>query len=563
MITVGGSGAAAGGDVARPEGVKRVWRVRPSLPVVEQIPVAVGPLEQRRIAALAAALRRSDPALARAPLAGPAEADAGRGRVRQGAGDGPALIFEDHGEIPLFTTAVPSPLEYRSLLLAGDGDLFALGGQRMPDFEAYARDDLRLGEVDVLPRPAGTARGTRGVPPTTAPGGRGVSPRQGRREPPESGAARGSALPEALRHDPASMARLVRRAREHGALTVIPYLSTAAAWRLAAAVADEAGVDVDVLAPPPALAARVNDKSWFSRRAAEVLGPGAIPETGWAADPLELTDALQILAKRHRRLVVKMPDSAGGVGNVVLDSADVEGLDHHALLAHVWQQTGRAGRGWAFPLLVGAWDDPVVDSPSIQLWVPQRGDGLPVVEGVFSQVLKGARGTFVGAAPTWLPVTWQRRLADEAVRLALLFQELGYFGRCSFDAVLTGDDLDSAQAHWVDANGRWGGVSIALTAANRLVGDWQRRPFVIVQRSRLRMPARPLPAILEEIGPAAFRPTDGRTGAVVLAPCRLVEGTGMNLMVLAADTASAEADAEAVKGLLLGSEATEGISAVA
>jgi hypothetical protein len=95
------------------------------------------------------------------------------------------------------------------------------------------------------------------------------------------------------------------------------------------------------------------------------------------------------------------------------------------------------------------------------------------------------------------------------------------------------------------------------------VGDWQRRPFVIVQRSRLRMPPRPLPAILDEIGPAAFRPIDGRTGAVVLAPCRLVEGTGMNLMVLAADTATAEAGAEGVKATLLGTLGEDGVSAVA
>ena len=106
-------------------------------------------------------------------------------------------------------------------------------------------------------------------------------------------------------------------------------------------------------------------------------------------------------------------------------------------------------------------------------------------------------------------------------------------------------------------------MSIALTAANRLAGDWQRRPFVIVQRSRLRMPARSLPAILEEIGPQAFRPSDGRTGAVVLAPCRLIEGTGMNLMVLAADTPTAEADAEAVKATLLGAPVEDDVSAVA
>jgi hypothetical protein len=520
MMTVGGGGPAAGAAAARPEVVKRVWRVRSSLPVVEQLPVTVDDAEYRRLARLAAALRRRDPALAAPP-------DDGR-RARQGVADGPALIFEDHGEIPLFTTAAPSPLEYRSLLLAEDGDVFALAGQRVPDFEAYTRDELRLGDVAVLPRPAGT----------TGP------------------------LPDALRTDPASMARLVGLARERGSLTLIPFLSTTGAWRLADTIAAEADVDVAVLAPLPALAARVNDKSWFSARVAEVLGPDALPETGWAADAFELTATLSLLAKRHRRLVVKMPDSAGGVGNVVLDSDTVAALDHDRLLAHVWHQTGRAGRGWAFPLLVGAWDDPVIDSPSIQLWVPQEGDGPPIVEGVFSQVLRGQRAAFVGAAPSGLPAGWQQRLAGEAVRLALLFQQLGYFGRCSFDAVLAGDDLESAAAHWVDANGRWGGVSIALTAANRLVGDWQRRPFVIVQRSRLQMPPRTLPAVLDELDGAVFRPTDGRTGTVVLAPCRLLEGTGMNLMVLAGDVAAAEADAEAVKARLLRT-LEDGVSAVA
>ena len=522
-MTVGGGGEAAGAVPARPDVLKRVWRVRSSLPVVEQIPVVLDGADRRRIAALAEGLRRSDPALR--------EAD-GPGGVRQGVGDGPALIFEDHGEIPLFTTAAPSPLEYRSLLLAQDCDVLALGGQRVPDFEAYARETLRLGDVDVLVRPEGGA----------------------------------GSLPDALRRDPATMARLGRRAREAGSLTVIPYLSTAAAWRLAAAIGAEAGrgVDVAVLAPPPALAARVNDKAWFSRRVVDVLGPDAIPETAWAGDALELTATLQVLAKRHRRLVVKLPDSAGGVGNVVLDADEVGGLDHDRLLAHVWERTGRRGRGWTFPLLAGAWDDPVVDSPSVQLWVPPLADGLPVVEGVFSQVLKGARGTFVGAAPTWLPAPWPERLAGEAACLARLFQELGYVGRCSFDAVLAGPDLDSSAVHWVDANGRWGGVSIALTAANRLAGDWQRRPFVIVQRSGLRMPPRSLPAALDAMAPLTFRAGEGRTGAVVLAPCRLVEGSGMNLMVLAGDVAAAEADAAAVKARLLGTpEEDAAASAVA
>jgi hypothetical protein len=43
----------------------------------------------------------------------------------------------------------------------------------------------------------------------------------------------------------------------------------------------------------------------------------------------------------------------------------------------------------------------------------------------------------------------------------------------------------------------------------------------------------------------------------------VIEGTGLNLMVLAGDVATAEADAEAVKALLLGPVAEEAASAVA
>ncbi|HEU5449959.1 MAG TPA: hypothetical protein VFW57_13210, partial [Acidimicrobiia bacterium] len=62
---------------------------------------------------------------------------------------------------------------------------------------------------------------------------------------------------------------------------------------------------------------------------------------------------------------------------------------------------------------------------------------------------------------------------------------------------------------------------------------------MIVQRSRLQMPPRTLPTILDEIGSNLFQLSDGRTGTVVLAPCRLVEGSGMNIMVLAGDVATA------------------------
>jgi hypothetical protein len=49
-------------------------------------------------------------------------------RVRPGVGAGPALLFEDHREIALFSDRNATALEYRPLLLAADGDVVALSG---------------------------------------------------------------------------------------------------------------------------------------------------------------------------------------------------------------------------------------------------------------------------------------------------------------------------------------------------------------------------------------------------------------------------------------------------
>ena len=44
------------------------------------------------------------------------------------------------------------------------------------------------------------------------------------------------------------------------------------------------------------------------------------------------------------------------------------------------------------------------------------------------------------------------------------------------DAILIGESLADARLHWIECNGRWGGVSIPMTLANRLTGDWARHP---------------------------------------------------------------------------------------
>jgi hypothetical protein len=195
-----------------------------------------------------------------------------------------------------------------------------------------------------------------------------------------------------------------------------------------------------------------------------------------------------------------------------------------------------AARGWdgAGAVLVGAWEQLVIDSPSVQLWVPHPDHGAPVVEGLFSQRLDGGGSAFVGARPSELPASWQARLADEASRLMVLLQHLGYFGRCSLDAIIAGPDLDGACLHWVDCNARWGGVSTALTVANRLVGG---HPYsmVVVQDHALPVPPRPFGMALEAVHDQLHRPGGPPSGVVLLTPSWTRTGVGIDLLAIGAD----------------------------
>ncbi len=471
---------------------------RASLPIVPQAGPAVPARERARLDELAARLLADEPALGGVDFGS---------LVRPGmTPDRPALILEDHHGLALYTALRDPRTEYRALLLAGDGDLVTITGRRIETFEAYCRDILGLGHAEI------------------------VEP------PPHSAVERVTAL---VLRDADSMNRIADCACRRGGLTVIPYLGTADVWLLAREIAARSGQPVHVAAPPPRLTGRANDKLWFADRVTEVLDRRALPPTWYAYGPAALAREMAVLAGRHDRLVVKVPDSAGSLGNIVLSSEDVLARAPEQLRDWLIRILGSLSWDGEFPLLVGVWDSPTLASPSVQIWIPARTEGPPVIEGVFQQTVEGRQGMFIGAAPAELPQRWMARLSNEAMRIALLLQAVGYYGRCSFDAVLVGRTLEAAELHWIECNGRWGGVSMPMTLANRLVGDWRRRPFHIVQLRGVAMAPLPVAEAIDRLGGLLFRPGENEEGLILLTPQRMVEGSGVDFMALARSTARA------------------------
>jgi hypothetical protein len=488
---------------------------RPPFPVTPRLPLVVDPAERRRIRALARQWLDREPDLPAVDLWGPG--------LRAGlAPGGPCLHVHD----VLGATVTPGhrdlALEARAYALAGDDDLVLSTSPPGEAFAEYRRALLGLGSAETLV-PA--------VPPLHL------------------------SLAQRCLQDPACIGRVVERAREAGALTVVPYVGGDSEWALAGEVARRSGAEVRVAAAPPRLTLRTNDKLWFVQVVEALLGARAEPPSFRAQSLVQLAGRVRKLCRRFPRIGIKLPRSAGALGNVVLDVRPLSGHSLSQIRSHL------AGvleeRGWRerFPVLVSVWEQPVLLSPSVQVWVPERGVGPPIIEGVFDQEILGLSGEFGGCHPTALPSSVCNRLAHESGLLAVFFQELGYFGRCSFDAILVGEQPETSAVHWIECNGRWGGTSVPMTLADRLVGDWRRVPFAAIHRDDPDLTPRPFEAVLRELDRRLFGRSpsgEGSTGIVLLCPGGFEDGRSIDVMALASTPEEALEEAEEVVGYLLG-----------
>lgn len=343
---------------------------------------------------------------------------------------------------------------------------------------------------------------------------------------------------------------LVQFAGGQDDLTLKPYLTTGHTWCLARHLWQETGTRIAVCGPTPRTGRRANDKLWFATLAHALLGQDATPPTLSAFGPAAAAGLVAYLAKRDDRVIVKVPDSAGAAGNIVFASAQLRGhsltyirqllLDR--LHATRWQDS--------YPVLVGVWDEGVTHSPSAQIWVPLPEDGPPQFLGLFEQHVRGGIGAFAGAARSDLPAMVRDRLQEEALCIARLLQHVGYFGQCGLDAVICHGDTHAPQVHWIECNGRWGGVSIPLHLAGRLCPQKEPAGLQIVQETRPDFQHVETGAYLAALDGLLARPDHPADGIIVLSPPQSERGMMLNWLVLAPSQALAEARvAEAVARL--------------
>lgn len=366
---------------------------------------------------------------------------------------GPTLYFEDHRSTALVTERSARRFEYRMLGLAGDGDLYLVTGSRDTDYEAYFRDKVDLGSPTVIPIE-------------------------------EAAVVETGDLALACMEDRAVFEVCVSTCRNAGGLNIAPYQITYGVWTLARAIAKASGKKVRVVGPSISVSHFANNKVKFAKLMRRLLGEEASPLTSERETPVGLAKYLTDLAQHHPELVVKHPSSAGGLGNLKIKSSELLAVPDEARRHWLREKIVRIGWRPGQVMLAGVWVENVVQSPSIQMWIPAIADGMPIVEGIFAQTVRGEHGAYTGAMRIVLDDTLTDRMVNEATRIGLTYQALGYYGRLSLDSVLVAQGGDPPDLKWIEANARWGGVSIPMTICNRIAGGREPCDFEVTQELR-------------------------------------------------------------------------------
>lgn len=417
--------------------------------------------------------------------------------VAQGTGAGPSVLIGDQSEISLLSSAVDTNLDHRMALLARNGDT-VLVRRRETGFERYLAECLGMDDVTFLQVNAKPLR----------------------------------SVTYQLRTARPLLDALSERARNHGGLTLKAYLTTGNGWRLAQAVGERSGQRIHVCGPSPRATQRANDKLWFSQLARRVIGIDAIPPTLAAYGPAAAAGLVHQICRSAAQVVIKVPDSAGSAGNLRLEGAQVRGASLAGLRQFLLERLHRIGWRDRYPILVGVWDENVSHSPSVQMWIPHASEGMPLVEGIFEQRVQGEEATFVGAARSSLPHAINAQLKEEAARIACVLQRLGYYGRCSLDAVICIPPTGSETIHWIECNGRWGGVSIPMTTTRQLL-DGAPLPAIAILQEKLPTPQMNCDALRNLLADLLFHRGRDRFGLVILSPPERADGKLVNLLAIA------------------------------
>ena len=93
--------------------------------------------------------------------------------------------------------------------------------------------------------------------------------------------------------------------------------------------------------------------------------------------------------------------------------------------------------------------------------------------------------------------------------------------------------------HWIECNGRWGGVSIPMTAASRLIPA-KTLPAIAIAQEILPEQAMSTQQLKSLLADLLFRHGKNGEGLIIMSPPESRRGTSINLLAIATTQSAAD-----------------------
>lgn len=416
----------------------------------------------------------------------------------------PSLHIDDLSEIHKVRAEDNSFFQERGRIRANNGDSLATSWGGDDGYETYCRDYLDLGKVKRVTLDDNVA--------------------------PQIGVQK--RLAEFLWRNRDTRHHLIREIKDNGLRYLHPHMGTTAIWNLALLLSHSSHRPVQVIAPTPEVSRYANDKGEFTQLLKRMFGKNATPLSYVVWNTAKAAKQMKELAGISRSIAVKIPNAAGGEGNLVFDMKTLRKLSLQKLRCLIMKDLTNLEYQEGQKLLITTWLENIIANPSAQLWLPPSLCQPPVLEGLFLQCIEGHNGRFTGCSPADIPESLGTLITRRCLQLGRVYQRLGYVGRCSFDMILTGSDLESSEIKFIECNGRWGGTSLPMTLMNRIFGDWRNQSFETRMIKIHRLSELDFPTVVRSLGDSVYDRRKMTGDLIFLNPRRMLLRDEMVLLIL-------------------------------
>jgi hypothetical protein len=316
-------------------------------------------------------------------------------------------------------------------------------------------------------------------------------------------------------------------AGDQGAITLISYAASAELFQLVEYLETELNIRVST----PEMPARemlwlkhyIDSKIGFRMMVQKWIGDSCLPE-GYVATTLgEILEISRYFARAGKGVAIKANIGGSGVGNLFLTASEI--LDQN--FENVFSDNLAIARGGVYVVEEFIPAEGGI-SPSLEFFVPEVGNGPPVLTYVCNQHFESS-GRFAGViiAPEYYQAPWYDEFKQVGKRIASELQKIGYVGHFDIDAIVDKD----GNINLVEINSRRTGGTFVHEFLIKQFGQDYSSQSAFLSQNKISTKFNTVNELEEQIGDLLF-PINGRnSGVIILLTSTLAKGNFGYLIV--------------------------------